>query len=646
MRIVSAGWAEDGSQLDLGLLELSDVLDKAEGLGTYEVQPLYDVLSEVGKAVESPAFDPLYEKLVDIIRKRRSEGEAGEAYIQRAFQKLNHKKPYEAIRWFGRAEELLIKEEYRPELILALLGSSDAFNDVGLAWAARNKVLAAVERTFTVFADKGEIIPHTLVALQRLVWAELRLGRVPHIMNAMQLAAYVAASLKLEGKRADAYSDERREQEAILGIHLLKIPVDALPSVSRLHDGLERAGLSTAAMALLFSLGQRQGLRDEGYCHATEDDEAVTSIFEAWLKQPAAEQIADTPLLFGGDTSNFKSIILGCAICVEVSNNPISIGVAESLLGSLEAFLATSDETDIFPHCEELRITVAESSQHIGHPTSKFLSGSGRLRLDVTHAANYSFGTAGDIEAYHDWLREIIIQVMCRIAKIRDPEAWMERAGQERAFSRALALADTLTLNKNIFGETPTIRVQDHIPEDARHFAPLRTAPLKGRAPMPEVRDQPVFGTGALPADHFDREHVKHTDRRVLSPIDVDLWDQAGWRGVVFEYFPDRGLPLLALGFANPDAGKEIFQRWIDRWGDQSGEMVLRLAIITGVCRRNPGPTRSLWARIGQIWRPVRRKPYLLFLEFTEWSRLRAEISTVSLLCIGGPVHSSSHRRE
>ncbi len=606
VRITTARQDQDVDELELCWQALSAILDEARCLGDYPVAHLLDLFTRIGEMVESPGFDAVYEKLVDITRKLRSDGEAGEAYSQRAFQKLKQGKPYDAIRWFGRAEELLLKHEYRDELVLALLGGSDAFTQVGLIWAARNKALAAVERALAKLNEQGDVTPPTLMAVQRLVWAELRLGRIPHVIDAMNLEATIAAALGLEGEGARAYADWRRNQEAVLGIYLLKLPATSLFAVSRLVDGLERAGIPLAAMALLYSLGHKQALRDEGYCPATEDDGAIDSLFQAWMKQPAASEIASQPLLLADATTIFGSVILGCAIFVEVPNTAVSVGIAESLLGSLEAFLSTSDETDLMPHCEEMRVIILASPRVSGVPQNRISDEAAYPQLEITHPVDYEFNTAADIQAYCDWLRHTIVQILTRIAVVHDVKAWLEKvAGEERGFSWALSLGNTMTLNHNVFGPQTPIGIERHIPAGARSFTPLRTEPLRPAVKAPETTDRLEFGTGAPPDDLRDPETMKHSDRRVLSPIDIDLWDRAGWQGIMYLSCPAPYTepPILALTFKDADAAKAIFRQWRERWGAQGSDNDLRLAIITGLTRRYPatytvvvGPCQSLAA--------------------------------------------------
>ncbi len=65
------------------------------------------------------------------------------------------------------------------------------------------------------------------------------------------------------------------------------------------------------------------------------------------------------------------------------------------------------------------------------------------------------------------------------------------------------------------------------------------------------------------------------------------MWDKAQWGGILFGWRPDAP-PNLWLGFKNRDAGKAIFRAWQNRWGKVDDEEILRIAIITGVSKKNP----------------------------------------------------------
>ena len=622
MRTTRAQHDSRSNEVEDGWRELAEVVDESDNLKAwaYSVENLFDLVRELGEYVDSPAFDALYDKLANAMRKRHSDGEAGVAYINRAKQKMKQEKFYEAIQWFGRAEELLTKEEYFGELVMTLIGISYAFERVGLPWAARNKALAAAERTLATFVEEGQIIPEAMIALNQLVWIELKLGRIPHILDAIILANSIASHLNLSEDQQKAYAKELQIQEWILGIHLLNLPLEVLPDVMRLPDTLQRLGLDYARMALMFALGHEQTLRKEGYIPADEDTEDVQNLFEQWQDQPATKDISPLPVLVNGETSVLKSTILGSELVVETPNNITSFGVAESLLGALEAFMSTSDEQNVFPYRERMTIVITTSDQLEGTPQIRFPDNDSS-RVEVSHPVDIGFATVADRQDYIEWLQYSLVQIVCRVLIIRDANVWLEQvAGQERGFSRALTLGDVLTPYKNVFGETPRICLMDWLKEDdqsypVRRDEPWRTVKANGSSSPIE---SPDFGTGSPPEDLTDGEQLRHTDRRVLSPIDIPLWNRAKWRGTVFVWTPGEP-PILALGFEDGEAGQAIFRTWKERWGDEDGDDALRVAIITGLSKQNPAEYAVV---VGPNFRYMPENKKKVFLSISRINRM------------------------
>jgi hypothetical protein len=100
-------------------------------------------------------------------------------------------------------------------------------------------------------------------------------------------------------------------------------------------------------------------------------------------------------------------------------------------------------------------------------------------------------------------------------------------------------------------------------------------------------REPIKFGSGAPPADLIDKSRLKHTERRIISPIDIALWDRAKWCGTVFGT-AEGTPPLLGITFENGQVGQAIFRAWRDRWGKEDVDDALRVAIITGLSSQNP----------------------------------------------------------
>jgi hypothetical protein len=176
-------------------VSFTDVIRRAEGLGTFPFTSIADALTQVGEFIaDSEEFDTLFEAITDALVSRSGEGEAATRNVQRAYQKLAKGLPYDAIRWFGRAVSLLVKEEYEDDLINALVGAGFAFEEVGLPWAARNYTLAAVSQEFSSFGKSGSIGRLRASVLSRYFETELKLGRFPQILSAHELEMIVRHS--------------------------------------------------------------------------------------------------------------------------------------------------------------------------------------------------------------------------------------------------------------------------------------------------------------------------------------------------------------------------------------------------------------------------------------------------------------------
>ena len=590
MKTTQAYYEGDEHQVEAGWMALSELVDQCVASPTYPLEKLFGIVSQLGELLDSPALDDLFDKLVGAIRHRRSDGEAGEAYTRRGIQKFRQDKPYQSIIWFGKAEELLLKEEYRVELIMTLVGSAHAYERVGLLWAARSKILVAADRALSSFHESGTVTHAMLRTLERLIWIELQLGRIPHVLNCLVFSRALASHLVLSEDEKVEYDEIVNTQDLILGIHMLNTPIDLLSKLAQLPDTLEQLGLANARLALLYALGHEEFLRGEGSIPADEDSRAMAAVFERWHDQPAREDISQTPSFSHDSTCFHVSTVLGIRVVVSTPNNATSVSVAESLLGALEAYLATSDEEHLFPHKSSVCITISETDDGCNKIRSTFPEAGVEI-AEIEHSVDLSVATLSEQEAYLDWLQDTLIRITCTMVMIKDVEAWMAKvAGEERGLARAFTLANMVTMNRNVFGESPRLCLGDWTNEENRSFT-LNRRQLWKRSDGESQKGGsrvPKFGVGPPPRHLTDRERLRHSDKRVTSPIDIRLWDRANWRGTLFLWQPSSP-PILGLGFERLDAGLEIFREWCRLWGNDDKGDNLRVAIISGVSSAHPG---------------------------------------------------------
>jgi hypothetical protein len=129
----------------------------SRNLGDYPFEKFSGLIEVFGQVAEGKAFDELFESVVAVLEARRSEGAGGEALLERAYQRLEAGKTYEAIRLFGRAQERFIKREYRDELISALMGLCHAYEDAGLLWALATAHCSLLSAALHTIKKRGSL---------------------------------------------------------------------------------------------------------------------------------------------------------------------------------------------------------------------------------------------------------------------------------------------------------------------------------------------------------------------------------------------------------------------------------------------------------------------------------------------------------
>lgn len=181
LRISELQLSGDTDKLDEVWSEFRQIIAASKSHPGYSLSRLSDLIDEIGKvAPESPEFDRLTDDLAGAFSAQVSNGEGGKVYLKRGLQKLEKDLQFDAIVMLGKAEPLLAALDHREDLIQAQLAISQAYQQSGLLWAARNKALLACDRLLSTIAESAEVDARALIALKHLAWLETRLGRLPH----------------------------------------------------------------------------------------------------------------------------------------------------------------------------------------------------------------------------------------------------------------------------------------------------------------------------------------------------------------------------------------------------------------------------------------------------------------------------------
>lgn len=579
--------------------DLRKVIRRCAGLIGFSLEMFVEVLTETGRLFgDRPAYNRLHESIIETVAERRGELSAAQLLLQRGAQQLDNNKPYEAIRTLGRALRWLYKEESRTEMIEALYFCGNAYERVGLLWAARGVVLIAASLASQAIRSPSDVSSFDMACCDKLRWIELRLGRLPHVLAWHEVYSGFREVLRERGYDLKRFDKHEFDFDAVLGILLLKTSLWELKHLTRLPKLLEWVNLPMGADSLRFALGYTDEIPDEAFPQENREVE-IFSLFNKLRNQPAADDLPLKPLLYEGQKVILQSVVLGCQIVAESQNSSPCIELTESILAAIESLLATGIQDHLIAREPELTIDVRKSD-FAAIPFSFTLEDvHGRPHLEVKCAAfnpnKMSLETQNQIK---DCLGELIIKVMARICLLRDDfKKTLEKLFKdERALERAINYTNSFVVTANVLGDSPRTTLDSWITPKAQGYPLKRTeewdanerktaASKKGTIRPPQT----ASNKSELPPDLEEMDEAKHTDMRIVSLIRESLWNKAKWRGTGFFHSANGSIPsIMGLLFENGVAGREIFEAWHKELGKSDKEEQLRLTIIRGISKRNP----------------------------------------------------------
>ena len=579
--------AGDEAALDAIWSRLAKVVDASANHLNFSVEAMFELVQELGDLVpDSDAYEAMMDRFVAAIEQRRSDGAAGEANLKRGLRKLSRGKPYDAIRTLGHAELQLAKHEHVERFVVALVTMAGAYQEAGLLWAARTKLMFAVEQCFGLMRDRGDIEAALPRTLHHLLWNEIQLGRLPQALTIWTLLRGMTGQMELEEDAAAELSQDLRMQDAAIGILVLRANLEQLAAISALPDVLRSLDLPLARAASLWALGQEDLLRREYSEMAAEGD--LQQFFERWADQPVSADMPSAPLLGLEDPLTMRSVVLGLEVEVRVARDQTSLSVAEALLSALEAFLATSLDRQVMPWREQMIIEVSAASAQTDPFATTWDETGPELVARVSHPPQAMFPDNEARQRFSLWLRDTIGQTVARAMIVPDAKAWLDEvAGEEQGFSRAITLGNVPILSESLFGDAHRVSIRDWVVEGGGEHELLRAEPWRPSAESSD-RAAATMRRGVRDDGTFNAEDAKHSDRRVSSIIDMPLWSRADWTGTGSLVAPPGEPLVMGLAFRNLIEGVRIFEGWRTRFGTVDEDEAIRVAIVLGISRRNP----------------------------------------------------------
>lgn len=579
IRLNRALLAGDRSQLPKIWEDFGAIVDRAKGLGEFNFDTLVKFVEVTGQiAGNEAAYNALVEKCAAAVGERKSQGEAALMYLRRA-EKLNFDDNFDMIRWLSRAAVGLSKQEFSDDLIRATYRLAVAYKSAGLLWAARASCSMAMA-TLGVQADRDGAIPIEFVPTAKLwAWLSLELWHLPDALHSIQLMNGLLSGLPLSEDSTERLKQDLLELDIALGSLLLNLPAADLARLDNVPDVLGSLELHMARTALLYALGHVETLRAENAISPSETEESLATLIAQLKSQHVAEDVSVRLVLNEDCPETLASTILGMRVTVDYESADL-IPVAETILGVLEAFFATSIQ-ELAPHTEVYRI-VLQRSHTVARP--QVSTDPHEMATTVRWPHDLVMGDFDRGEETREGLVALAGHVLGTSCPSRNMDDFLHRMFRDEAASHRIEIVVAAPNSFSRVNRTPYARLSDWDKYNPRAFKLLETRPsveaaARSPAPVPPETSED---------DGMSTRPRTHKRLGVRSVIDVPTWEKASWRGCGYLQMGPDLPPLMAFLFEHREAGRKIFERWRERFGEKDAGEEITLAIIRNLPDQNP----------------------------------------------------------
>lgn len=578
--------ARDGQALTQVWHGYSDILDRADGLGEFDAERVRKMIEVAeGVADDDPAYSALIDKLSDFVAARTGETQGALVLLRRA-TKLDLTRHFEMIRLLSKAAMQLTKKEYSSELTDALSHLTIAYRSAGLLWAARATAIFTLS-TMIIDAEEGDRLPPRFVIVAKVwAWLALDLQHWPDFVVAMGLFRGAIEGLPFEEKDREKLRRDALDLDMAAGSRLLNLSDADLAGFSVWPDILEATPLVMPRTALLYALGYEDILRADGSIPAQESDDDVGGMLSMLASQPVgAVKTATGPIRNAlGEPQSLSTKLIGMELIVKTSGSDHALLAAEAIVGSLEAFFATSIEKRIMPHTERFVIEVVEDAS-VSDPA--FAVDLDTMTGTLVWPADMPPAKISAQDVIRSLWIDVAAQVLGAAFFIPDSERTIEEMTRgERVFQR-MSLVTSAAFSYHRMNGRYLTRPDDLIDGALRDYPPRSPRPVIEKVDLAAIVAK-QRGVSREEVEESEPAGESHLGVGVRSVIYVHLWDRAGWRG--FGWFENEpGYPaFVALIFRNEEAASKIFERWRSGIGPYDEQDRIRLSIVRKLPEQNP----------------------------------------------------------
>lgn len=572
----------NGEAIDDKLQQLEEVIKAGEVYSIFPFEDVSEFISMLGDVIgDNEAYDSLFETVREISQKRDGEKKSAEMMLDRAQKLIEEGKYYKAIQQLGQLLPNFHKREMLPEASRALFYMGNCYEMVGLYWAARGSYLSAASIETGEFFKDEEPSAVQLAVYQAMIGIEMRLGRIPQVIQWYEIFRIFVGILPGDKWNVDLLSEKTLLYDLRLGSTFLT--ANTLPQkIVNLIPVLGQQMLENAAIALEYRVGRSDLFPDE-FTEGVQEDQREEH-FNNWAKQIPANYVPEQLHLYEDETVLLTSHIVGTTVIIRSPNNPLCIMTAESILATTESLLATAHLYKAM--AAEPKVTISleyDKSSTLSELTNEINRDDLYITVKVP-AFNGNSLVGIDQDKLMRSILNISAEITVNAIMFKDArESFAAIMGKERAFIRSVGFVASYVRLGNVVGYSPKYKASDWV-KDIKVALP-ETGDEHEALP-PEVEESTDF-------KEFDFTEIPHTKMESVSIIHLQLWDRAGWHGAGYMIAPGSPHPpIMALMFRDASSGMKIFEKWREEYGEYDQKEVIRVAIMRSIDEEFPNDYR------------------------------------------------------
>jgi tetratricopeptide (TPR) repeat protein len=571
-----------GQSLNDSLGEFENIITESEGSPGFPFESISEILTILGGVIgDSDKYDALFAQLREITRKREGEKRSAEMVLGRSKVLLENEKYYKAIQILGSALPDFYKEETMDEAAEALFLIGTAYEQVGLAWAARGSYINAASIETSRFHSEDELTSIQIGLYKAMVTTELRLGRIPQVLQWYEVFSMMVSILSPDEWNIERLHEHSLMDDLRLGAILLTSDQDAY-HIAKAMPILERFGLVNAVVAAEYR-SDRTDLWPSEFTDNVKENERE-KFFSGWAKQVSSDRAPELLEFYDEENVNLTSHIVGCTVTVHFENSVLNTITAESILSSIEALMATALLHHGIGIEPKLDIYLVNNSSKDTCELTVQLDGDGTSINVTVPDFNPNSLSAENQAVLGKSLLDIATRVMAATVMFKDTQESLEEImGKEKAFIRSVNFTASYICLGNVVGYQPKYKLSDWA------IASDQTVAIGSNPPKP----LPRMSAEKDEAQEFNIESISHSQIRTLSVIRLAYWDKANWKGIMYMYAPTSDEPpVMGLLFEDPEMGEKIFKGWQEKYGSVDTDESVRIAIMRDIDNEFPADYR------------------------------------------------------